>query len=77
MIINIQYLADIEPLEQKDYGDWIDLRCAEDINLKAGEFKLIPLGFAAQLPTGWEAIVAPRSSTFKNYGLIMVNSIGM
>lgn len=77
MVINIQYLADIEPIEQQEYGDWIDLRCAEDINLKAGDFKLIPLGVAMQLPTGWEAIVAPRSSTFKNYGVIMTNSIGV
>ena len=77
MVINIQYLTDVEPLGQKDYGDWIDLRCAEDVDMKSGEWKLIPLGVAMQLPVGWEAIVAPRSSTFKNYGIIMTNSIGV
>lgn len=77
MIINIQYLADIEPLEQKDYGDWIDMRCAERTELKKGEFKLIPLGVAMQLATGWEALLAPRSSTFKNWGIIQTNSVGV
>lgn len=58
-------------------GDWIDLRSSEDVELKAGEFKLIPLGIAMELPTGYEAHVVPRSSTFKNYGLIQTNSLGV
>ena len=58
-------------------GDWIDLRAAEEVVLKAGEFKLIPLGVAMKLPRGHEAIVAPRSSTFKNYGIIQTNSVGV
>lgn len=77
MEIKIKYLADIEPVQAISKGDWIDLRCAEDIELKAGEYKLIPLGVAMQLPEGYEAIVAPRSSTFKNFGIILTNSIGV
>ena len=55
----------------------MDLRCAEDIELKAGDFRLIPLGVGMQLPDGYEAHVVPRSSTFKNFGLIQTNSMGV
>lgn len=58
-------------------GDWIDLRAAETISMKAGEFKLIPLGVAVELPDGYEALVVPRSSTFKNFSIIQTNSIGI
>lgn len=58
-------------------GDWIDLRAAETIEMKAGEFKLIPLGVAMELPDGYEALVAPRSSTYKSFGVIQTNSIGV
>lgn len=58
-------------------SNWIDLRVSEDISLNTGEYKLIPLGVAMKLPDGFEAIVAPRSSTFKNFGIIMTNSIGI
>lgn len=58
-------------------GDWIDLRAARDISLNAGDFIFIPLGFSAQLPKGYEAHVAPRSSTFKNFGIIQVNGVGV
>ena len=75
--IKIKYLADIEPVQAISQGDWLDLRCAEDIEMKAGEYKLIPLGVAMELPKGYEAIVAPRSSTFKNFGIILANSIGV
>ena len=75
--IKIKYMH--EDLEKLDFiggkSDWIDLRCAskEDIVLKAGEFKLIPLGVAMELPEGYEAHVVPRSSTFKNFGIIQTN----
>ena len=59
------------------YSDWIDLRAADDIDLKAGEFKLISLGVSMQLPAGYEAHVVPRSSTFKNYGIIQTNHQGV
>lgn len=75
--IKIKYLRDIEKLEILSCGDWIDLRCAEDTELYAGEYKMIPLGVAMELPLGYEALVAPRSSTFKKYGIEAANSIGI
>lgn len=75
--IRIKYLRDIDKIEKIPVGDWVDLRCAEDTILKGGEYKMIPLGVAMELPEGHEALVAPRSSTFKKYGVILVNSIGI
>lgn len=77
--IKIQYKDEtIEKLRYIDgKSDWIDLRAAEDIEMKAGEFKLIPLGIAMQLPKGYEAHVVPRSSTFKNFGIIQTNHCGI
>ena len=77
--IRIKYFTDkIEKLRYIDgKSDWIDLRAAEDVTLKAGEFKLIPLGVAMQLPKGYEAHIVPRSSTFKNFGIIQTNHQGV
>lgn len=77
--IKIRYLSDkIEKLRYIDgKSDWIDLRAAEKVELKAGEFKLIPLGIAMQLPKGYEAHIVPRSSTFKNFGIIQTNHCGI
>ena len=77
--IKIKYFNDkLEKLAYIDgKSDWIDLRAAEDVDLKQGEFKLIPLGVAMQLPKGYEAHIVPRSSTFKNFGIIQTNSIGV
>ena len=75
--IKLKMLADIEPPEAIEQGDWIDLRAAETILIVKGEFKYIPLGVAIQLPEGYEAIVTPRSSLFKRRGIIMTNSIGI
>ncbi|MBP2028773.1 dUTP pyrophosphatase [Acetoanaerobium pronyense] len=61
----------------RDKSDWIDLRASETVMLKAFEYKLIPLGFAAELPEGYEAHIVPRSSTFKNFGIIQTNGIGI
>lgn len=78
MNIYIKYFCDdIEKIEKISKGDWIDLRAAADIEFKAGEFKLIPLGVGMILPEGYEAHVAPRSSTYKNFGIIQTNSIGV
>lgn len=76
MNIDIKYFTDkIDKLCYIDgKSDWIDLRAAETVELKAGEFKLIPLGVAMNLPAGYEAHVVPRSSTFKNFGVIQTNS---
>ena len=60
-----------------DKSNWIDLRAAEDVYLRKGEFKLIPLGVAMELPEGYEAHIVPRSSTFKNFGIIKTNHIGV
>lgn len=68
----------LKPLEYIDgKSDWIDLRCAEETVIQKGGFALIPLGVAIKLPSGYEAHVVPRSSTFKNYGLIQTNSTGI
>ena len=78
MDIKIKYFTqEIEKLAPISKGDWIDLRAAQKVELKAGEFKLIPLGIAMQLPRGYEAHVCPRSSTFKNFGVIQTNSMGI
>ena len=77
--IKIRYFSDeIERLRYIDgKSDWIDLRCAERTELKAGEFRLIPLGVAMELPEGYEAHVVPRSSTFKTWGILQANSMGV
>lgn len=75
--IRIKYLRNIQKIERFNVGDWIDLRAAEDVMIDSGQFKLIPLGVAMELPQGYEALVAPRSSTFKKLGIILANSIGI
>lgn len=77
--IKIKYLhPEIKRLEYIDgKSDWIDLRSAQRAELKAGEFKMIHLGVAMQLPEGYEAHIVPRSSTFKNYGIIQTNHCGV
>ena len=77
--IKIRYLSkEIDKLCYIDgKSDWIDLRCARRTELKAGEFALIPLGVAMQLPEGYEAHLMPRSSTFKTWGVIQPNSMGI
>ena len=77
--IKIKYFSDeIERLTYIDgKSDWIDVRASEEVELKAGEFKLIPLGIAMELPKGYEAHLVPRSSTFKTWGLIQANSMGV
>ena len=77
--IKVKYFSDdMEPLCYVDgKSDWIDLHTAEEVTLKAGEFRLIPLGVAIALPEGWEAHIVPRSSTFKNYGILQTNSMGV
>jgi len=75
--IKIKYLTDIKPIEISDNGDWIDLRAAETVDLNFLNFKYIPLGICMELPKGYSAIVAPRSSTYKKWGIIVANSIGI
>ena len=69
---NIEKLAYID-----GKSDWIDLRASEEVTLHAGDFAFIPLGVAMQIPDGFEAHLAPRSSTFANWGILQVNSVGV
>ncbi|MBO5160417.1 MAG: dUTP diphosphatase [Lachnospiraceae bacterium] len=77
--IQIKYFTDeIEKLTYIDgKSDWIDLRAAREMELKAGQYAMIPLGVAMKLPEGYEAHIVPRSSTYKNYGLIQTNHMGV
>ena len=73
MEIKIKYFTDVEPIAKKNNSDWHDLRAAERVELKQGEFKLIPLGVGMILPDDYEANIVPRSSTFKTWGIIQTN----
>jgi dUTP pyrophosphatase len=68
---------DLVRLEKLAVGDWIDLRAAENVTLRAGEFRIISLGVSMRLPDGYEAHLVPRSSTFKKWGIIQVNHMGI
>lgn len=68
---------DLTRITAYDKGDWIDLRSAEEVHMKAGEFRLISLGVSIKIPEMFEMWLAPRSSTFKKYGIIQTNSIGI
>ena len=76
--IRIKYHdEELEKIEKITQGDWIDLRAAERVELKTGDFRLISLGVSIQLPKGYEAHLAPRSSTFKKWGILQANSVGV
>ena len=78
MQILIKYhVPDLPRLERLEQGNWIDLRAAEDVVMKAGEFRIISLGVSMKLPEGYEAHLAPRSSTFKKWGVLQANSVGV
>ncbi len=78
MTIRIKYHhPDLPCIERIAVGDWIDLRAAETVTLQAGEFRIIPLGVSMKLPDGYEAHLLPRSSTFKKWGIIQVNHMGV
>ena len=76
--IKIKYFSKaISPITFNSKGDWIDLRSAETVILKKGDFALIPLGIGMKLPKNYEAHIAPRSSTFKNWGILQTNSVAV
>lgn len=77
MEIKIKYFTDIEKIKQIPNGDWVDLRAAKNVTLNKGEFAIIPLGVGMKLPFGYEAHIVPRSSTYKNYGVIQTNHMGV
>ena len=78
-VIQIKYHSkEIEKLRYIDgKSDWIDLRAAENVSLKAGDFTLVSFGISIKIPEGYEAHVVPRSSTFKNFGILQANSYGV
>lgn len=74
----LYHSTDIDHLTYVDgKSDWIDLRSAKEYSLKAGNFELLDLGISVKLPAGYEMHIAPRSSTFKNYGLLQTNGVGI
>ena len=75
--ILVKYFGDVEHIEQNEKGDMIDLRVAEDVEMKQGEVRALPLGVAMQLPDGFEAHVYPRSSTALKHGILMANGVGV
>lgn len=78
MTIKVKYHSkDMEKIKPSVNGDWIDLRSAEDVELWEGDSKIISLGISMKLPEGYEAHVAPRSSTFRNWGILQTNSVGV
>ena len=78
MDIFVKYLTDtIDPISQAHPGEWIDLRTAKLIAIRQGESTLIPLGVIISVPSGYESILVPRSSTFKKYGIVQTNGIGV
>lgn len=77
MNIKIKYFdKEIDKVEKISKGDLIDLRAAETVEMKKGDFRLIPLGVGMKLPDGYKANIYPRSSTYKNFGIIQANSVG-
>ena len=77
MKIRIKYFEGATKLKKITKGNWIDVYARKDVFVPLGERAMIPLGFALELPNGWEGHLAPRSSTFKTWGLIQTNSVGV
>ena len=77
MKIRIKYFEEATKLKKIAKGNWIDVYANKDVFVKVNERAMIPLGFALELPSGWEAHLAPRSSTFKTWGIIQTNSVGV
>ena len=77
MKLKIKYFNNAKRLEKISKGNWIDVYANEDIFVIKNQSKTIPLGFALELPKGWEGHLAPRSSTFNMWGIIQTNSIGV
>jgi dUTP pyrophosphatase len=77
MTVKVKYHADITPLEKIEKGDWIDLRCAETVWMQKGAYCELSLGVSMELPPGYEAVVIPRSSTYKRWGILQANQVGL
>lgn len=78
LTIKIKYHTNnTEKVEPVQHGDWIDLRASETVYMEPGDFRIIPLGVSMKIPDGYEAHLAPRSSTYKKWGIIQANSVGV
>ena len=77
MKIKIKYFEEATKLKKITKGNWIDVYSNKDIFVEVGNRAMVPLGFALELPSGWEGHLAPRSSTFKTWGVIQTNSVGV
>ena len=77
MKIRIKYFEGATKLKKISKGNWIDVYASKDIFVPLNERAMVPLGFALELPQGWEGHLAPRSSTFKTWGIIQTNSVGV
>jgi len=77
MKMRIKYFEGATKLNKIAKGNWIDVYANKDVFVPVNERAMIPLGFALELPQGWEGHLAPRSSTFKTWGVIQTNSIGV
>ena len=77
MKLKIKYFNNAKKLEKISKGNLIDVYANEDVFVLKNHSKTIPLGFALELPKGWEGHLAPRSSTFKTWGIIQTNSVGV
>lgn len=75
--VKIRYHNGVAEIRPISLGDWVDLRAAETVTMKRGEYKMISLGVSMELPKGYEAHVLPRSSTYRRYGIVMANSMGI
>lgn len=77
MKIKIKYFDGATKLKKISKGNWIDVYANKDIFVPVNDRAMVPLGFALELPQGWEGHLAPRSSTFKTWGIIQTNSVGV
>lgn len=85
--LKVKYIDEkLTKMEKIDKGDLVDLRASRifvngeersfPCEYKFGDTVFVRLGFAMKMPEGYKANVYPRSGTFKNYGLLLTNSVG-
>ena len=77
MKLRVKYFEGATKMNKITKGNWIDVFANADVFVPLDERAMIPLGFALELPQGWEGHLAPRSSTFKTWGIIQTNSVGV
>lgn len=77
--LKIKYhIKELEKLRYIDgKSDWIDLRVAENVSMKQGEYRLISMGISVEIPKGYEMLIVPRSSAYKNFGILQTNAMGV